>query len=370
MNPIRVLHFVSSTRVDSGVMSIIMNIYRNIDRERIQFDFLYFDNYDNTFESEINALGGVCYKISRPRLSKSFFNELKAFFNEKNMYSILHNHEVYMNVIIAPIAKRYGVKNVIVHSHTTKFSDKKINSIRNKILCLPIKKQADYYFACSKLAGRFLYGDDYINKGKVVILNNAIECDKFKYDKNKRLEIRKKLELDGKMVVGHVGRFNEQKNHMFLIDIFNQICKLKSNAHLILIGDGPLENKIKEKVKILDLQEKVTFLGRRNDISDLMQAMDVFILPSLYEGLPLVGVEAQAAGLPCFMADTITDEVNFCDTKFFNLKNDSSIIAKQVVESLENFNREDTTIYIRENGYNIHDEVDKLKELYLKLVKS
>ena len=111
MNPIRVLHFVSSTRVDSGVMSIIMNIYRNIDRERIQFDFLYFDNYDNTFESEINALGGVCYKISRPRLSKSFFKELKAFFNEKkNMYSILHNHEVYMNVIIAPIAKRYGVK--------------------------------------------------------------------------------------------------------------------------------------------------------------------------------------------------------------------------------------------------------------------
>ena len=120
----------------------------------------------------------------------------------------------------------------------------------------------------------------------------------------------------------------------------------------------------------LDLQEKVTFLGRRNDISDLMQAMDVFILPSLYEGLPLVGVEAQAAGLPCFMADTITDEVNFCNTKFFNLKNDSSIIAKQIVENVENFNREDTTIYIKENGYNIHDEVDKLKELYLKLVKS
>lgn len=365
---IRILHIVSSIRIESGVMSVIMNMYRNINRNNIQFDFLYFDEYDNSFEKEINELGGLCYKISRPNLSMEFKKELEHFFTvNSHKYIAIHNHEVYLNMLFSLIAKKYGIKNRIVHSHTTQYSDRKLSAIRNRILCIPLKVQKNYKFACSRAAAEFLYGIKSVKNNNVYILNNAIDIEKFTYDIIKRKEVRKSLKLEENLIIGHVGRFNEQKNHSFLIDIFYEITKVKTDARLLLIGSGPLENKIKEKVKRLNIQEQIIFLGRRSDISDLMQAMDVFLLPSLYEGLPVVGIEAQATGLPCFMSTEITDEVALCNTKLLNLNKGPIFWAKEILENIKEFKRDNVTEILIENNFEIRNESYRLEQFYLGL---
>ena len=364
----RVLHIVSGIYIESGVMAVIMNMYRNIDVEKIQFDFLYFDEREKTYEQEINKLGGMCYKISRPNLSIKSNKEIINFFKlNSKKYTIVHNHETYLNVLFKPIAQKYGIKNIIVHSHTTKYSDKKLSAIRNRILCMPLKIQTDYKFACSKAAAEFLYGKKSVKNNNVYVLNNAIDVGKFKYDITKRVEVRRNLKLEDNLIIGHVGRFNNQKNHRFLIEIFYEISKVRTDARLLLIGSGPLENDIKEKVKNLNLENRVIFLGRRNDISDLMQGMDVFLLPSLYEGLPVVGIEAQAAGLPCFMSTKITDEVVLCNTKQLDLCKGAKFWAGKIIEYINDFKRCDVTQILIENNFEIKNESNRLREFYLNL---
>lgn len=364
----KVLHIVSTIGIDSGVMSVIMNMYRNIDTTKVQFDFLYFDEYEKTYEEEIHKLGGCCYRINRPNLSISCKKEIENFFYENGTkYIAIHNHEVYLNIIFSRIAKKYGIKNIIVHSHTTKYSDKKLNSIRNKLLCIPLKFQNNYKFACSKAAGEFLYGKKSIEKNNVYILNNAIDTSKFIYSNIKREEMKKKLKLNDSLVIGHVGRFNEQKNHRFLIDIFLEISKLRDDAKLLLIGNGPLENEIVKKVSELKLNSKVMFLGRREDISDLMQCMDVFLLPSLYEGLPLVAVEAQTIGLPCVISTEITREVELCNTLFIDLSENSKIWAKKILKHIEYFNRKDESDKIKECGFDVDVVSKQIERFYLDL---
>lgn len=363
---IRILHLVSSLSIRSGVMSVIMNYYRNIDTDKIQFDFCYFVEREGTYESEINSMGGKVYKITRPSLSRSFRNELNDFFeSKKNTYRTLHIHEVYLTFLFAPIAKKNGIDNVITHSHSTMYSDKKLKALRNRMLCIGLKNHADYYYACSIAAGKFLYGKRTFDKGKVNVINNAIDCKKYKFDINTRTYMRQKLELEGYLVIGNIGRFMEQKNHTFLLDVFSLIKQKQVKAKLLLVGDGDLFQNVKDKVDKLNLNNDVIFLGRRNDIPDLLCAMDVFLLPSLFEGLPVVGVEAQASGLPIVISDTITEEVCLFNYKYLSLKKSPDYWAKEVLSIKKDEDRTLGYIKTKEKGFDITQEAKKLQEMYL-----
>ena len=254
---IRILHFVSIISINSGVMSFIMNYYRNINRENVQFDFLCWSKGDDRYIDEIKSLGGNVYYIPKPGLSKEYRKEIVEFFRSKSgVYSILHLHEVFLNMFIPPIARKYGIQHTIAHSHATMYSDKKLSALRNYILCLPIKKMVNHYFACSKDAGNLIYGKKYVNQGKVQIINNAIDCEKFQYNEDTRMKIRKDMKFEDMFVIGHVGRFHPQKNHMFLIEIFYEVLKQKHNSMLMLVGEGPLQEQVEAKIIEFDAESK------------------------------------------------------------------------------------------------------------------
>lgn len=284
-------------------------------------------------------------------------------------YDIIHLHSVNIGFMCYPSAKKYGVKNLISHSHATVYSDKPLNAIRNKILCKNLLKQANIYMACSKAAGEFLYGKQ--NMDKVVVLNNAIECEKFRFSNEVRCEYRKKLGLEQKFVIGNVGRFCEQKNQLFLIDIFVECLKLNPNSELILVGDGPMKEQVKNKVKELKISDKVQFLGTRNDIEKILSAIDVFVLPSLFEGLPVIGIEAQASGLPMIVSDTVTNELNLGNINFISLDTQPEEWAKKIINSCTiNVDRTDAYMHVADMKYEICNEAKRLQEIYLGLVTS
>lgn len=370
MDKIKVLHIVSTISRDSGVMGFIMNMYRNIDLSKVQFDFLYFDEIENkkVYRDEIISLGGHAKKIIKPNRIKNikeFKREFNSFLRD-NKYSIIHLHEVYLNSLIAKVAKKNKIDNIIVHSHTTQYSDNVIKAIRNKILCIPIKKNSTAYFACSKAAGRFLYGDKAVENDNVYIANNGIDCEKFIYNENIRNKLRDDLKINDKFVIGNIGRFAKQKNHEFLIDIFYEIKKYRENSILLLVGDGELKKSIKNKVDKLNLSNDVIFLEPREDINNILQVMDIFVLPSLYEGLPVVAIEAQASGLKCILSNKITNEVNIFNCEFIELDN------KRWINTILGFDRKikrkNTIEYIRNSGYDAKFEAKRLQKTYQKLI--
>ena len=307
---IRVLHFVSTLSRGSGVMSVIMNYYRHIDRDKVQFDFLHFIACEDSYMEEIRELGGKIYCIDKPGSSFQSIKQLNSFFRlHAGEYTWLHNHEVYLTFLLRPIAKRYGLEKFIVHCHATKYSDKTLNAVRNRILCLPIRFMKVERFACSEAAGKFLYGEKMLKAGNVFIMHNAIDCEKFRFRPEVRERLRKEMGLEGKFVIGHVGRFERQKNHEFLIEVFAECKKEIDSCILLLIGEGSLRAKIEKKVVEKGLENSILFLTKRNDMEYLYQVMDLFVLPSLYEGLPVACLEAQVSGLKCIVSRTVTDEL-------------------------------------------------------------
>lgn len=369
MSRIRILHFVSSLSKSSGVMSVIMNYYRYIDRDNVQFDFMFFKDIDNTYEEEIRNYGGRVYYISKPSLNKAFKQDLSKIL-KKDKYIALHIHEVYLTFLLAPIANKNGISNIITHSHTTMYSDKFISAVRNRLLCLGLKKQANHYFACSKAAGEFLYGRKSLNDDNVVVVNNAVDCQKFRFNQSVRDSTRRNLGLQNHIVIGHVGRFNEQKNHMFLIEIFATLKKKENKAKLILVGEGPLFEQVKERINQLNISKDVILLGKRNDVPDLLQAMDVFLLPSLFEGLPVVGVEAQVSGLPIVMSDNITEEIGLLNYKFISLNETAESWANKTLEMTINIDRDNAADTLISYGFDISIEAKKLEKIYFDMEKS
>lgn len=363
---VKILHVVSTLSIDSGVMGVIMNYYRNIDHKKVQFEFLYFIKAEKNHISEIESMGGECHYLKKP--SVGTINDYKTFFNNNaSKYKAVHLHEIYLNWFIFPMAKKNGIKFLISHSHATKFSDKPISAIRNRILCIPLKKQANIFFACSKAAGYNAYGKKMMESGKVKVVNNAINIGKYKFDDHVRTEIRNRYSLGDKLVIGHVGRFNEQKNHTFIIDIFNELKKREKRAKLLLVGDGPLMENTKSKVIKLGIANDVIFLGRRGDIPELLSAMDIFLLPSLFEGLPVVGVEAQASGLPIVFSETITREIGLFNYKYIDLDDSANIWAKEILNINLTKDRLDACYKVMKSGFDISQEAKKLEKIYLEM---
>ena len=294
---IRILQCVNDMH-RAGLETMLMNYYRNIDREKIQFDFLTHRPQRSDYDDEIESLGGKNYAPRLyPQNYPKYFKWMKQFFSEHPEYKIIHSHIDAMSYLPLKAAKKANIPIRIAHSHNTAI-DRDFKYLLKTYFRFKLPKVANYYCACGKEAGEFLFpGKEYM------YVPNAIEIDRFLFNENVRMKKRRELGIKDEIVIGHIGRMSYQKNHKYLIDVFAEILKKKNDSILLLIGVGEKLDDIKKYVEKLGLSEQVRFLGNRADVDELYQAMDVFVMPSLFEGLPVVGVEAQFSGLSCIFSD-------------------------------------------------------------------
>lgn len=357
---IRVLHIVTYMG-RGGLETMLMNYYRHIDRNKVQFDFLVHRDFEADYDTEIRELGGKIYHISRLIPWSHFYREkMKRFFREHSEYKIVHVHQDCLSSVALQCAKECGVPVRIAHSHNNA-QDKNLKYLVKLYYMKKIPNYATDLFACSNAAGTWMFGGESFQ-----VVHNAIDISKYKYSPTIAKKVRKQFNIENKIVIGHVGRFDPQKNHERLVDIFAECAKKNSDVILMLVGDGDRKKKIEDKVNKLGLGEKVIFTGVRSDVNELMQAMDVFVFPSLYEGLPVTLIEAQAAGLPCVISDYISEECIVTSNLVSIMKLSESAtgwgegILKKVEDGHRNIAEE-----IEKSGYDIKIAAKKLEKYYL-----
>lgn len=359
---IRVLQVVDHMGL-GGIQAFIMNVYRNIDRNKVQFDFLLHRYEGNSFREEINQLGGIIHYV--PARNQGVLKNrmaLDVFFKEHPEYKVVHQHESSLSYIEPLIAaKRNYVPIRIIHSHSTRMGNSLIHRILHRLNAKRIHRIATHYLACGKLAGEWLYGQSKV-KDKFIVVNNGIKLSNFEYNEDVRDKVRADLCLRNNIAFCHIGRFDTVKNHRFLIDVFNEIIKIVPNSILVLVGSGILMNEIKEKVNDLGLSNHVLFLGLRSDINQIVQGVDAVLLPSIYEGFPVTAIEAQAAGLPFFMSDTVSKEALIKSNSYALSLNDTAkqwaeFIIPRIVRQVDN-----SIMY--EKGFDIQNTIDSLYKIY------
>lgn len=306
--PIRVLHVLGNTNL-GGAESRIMDLYRHIDRSRVQFDFVVHAQEEGFFEKEIKELGGRVFRVPRFRMFNyfSYKRSWKRFFKAHHEFIFVQGHMTSTASIYLPLAKKAGIRTA-AHARSAGV-DKGIKGMLTRFLRRNLAKKADDLFTCSELAAISAYGEKAVRDGKTTFLPNAIDCSAFAFDQKMRDRIRESLSLQDAIVIGHVGRFHYAKNHEYLIRIFAALCEKTDRVQLILLGEGGLMDEARALCKELHVENNVHFLGNHQNIADYYQAMDFFLYPSRYEGMPGTIVEAQASGLPCLMSDTICREV-------------------------------------------------------------
>lgn len=364
---IRILHYVPGFE-QGGIESRLLDWYRNIDREEIQFELIKLtSDKENELIKEFELLGGKVYTLPRfsPQTFFSYRKELRKLFIENDFYDIAHCHSPTTGYFFLKEAKRSKVPVRILHSRTTRFNtESSFVPIRNVL-----KRLANYhatsYFSCSTEAAVWQFGEESLLNQKVTIINNGIESDKFIFNPQMRSKIRHELSLEDKFVVGHIGRFATAKNHMFLIDIFNEILKKQKNAILVLIGDGLTKEEVKKKVSNLNLTDKVLFLGGKDNVEDYFQGMDVFLFPSSFEGFGTVVIEAQAAGLRCVVSDGVPNAVDITDlVEHVPLSDSPKVWAEKVLHFSRKYNRRNTHTEIVNAGFDNNSTVNYLYNFY------
>lgn len=361
--PIRVLHILQRMEA-AGVQTLLMNLYRKIDRNKVQFDFLVHYKAEQFFDKEIEALGGKIYRFSVREDCNfpKYYRELNKFFKEHKEYKIVHGHMHTLGGIYLHVAKKNGVPVRIAHSHTsgTQKNAKQFIKIIMKHL---YAVDANVLFACSDAAGKYMFG-----KKKFEIINNAIIADNFIFSEAIREDKRRKLKIENKFVVGNVGRFAIEKNQRFVVEVFEKLSEICSDAVLLLIGEGSMQDDIKAMVDKKGLQDRVLFLGNRCDVAELYQVMDVFLMPSLFEGLGIVGVEAQAAGTPTVCTNTLPDEIKVSPL-IYRMDLDAPIDewVDMVLNAAENPQRHtNMKKYIVEANYDMDALAKKMEKFYLR----
>lgn len=364
---IRVLQIVPNMQA-GGLENFIMNIYKNIDRNKVQFDFIVHYKEQEYFDQEIEEMGGKIYRFSLRNDNNliKYVIELKAFYKAHPEYQIIHCHMSSIGFINFFIAKLCGIKVRIAHSHNSN-TEKTLKGFFKSIMVKPLKYISTDNFACSTEAGNFLY-----KKFPYKIVYNAIDIDKYRYNDEMRTKIRKEMKIEGKLVIGHIGRFELQKNHYYIIDIFAEVIKENPSAILLLAGDGKFKKKIEEYVEKLQLSQNVRFLGVIKNANELYQALDCFILPSFFEGLPVVGIEAQISGLKCIFSNTITKEVKISNlVEFLGIHLENIQQWKNSIIEPVNYDRNAIFEEIKDTQYNIKIMAKWLQEFYIsKLTRS
>lgn len=344
---------------------MLMNYYRQMDRSKIQFDFLVHRSERGHYDQEIMDLGGRIFRMPqiKPGNYSLYFKRLDQFFMDHPRYQVVHSHINENSSFVLKAAKKAGIACRITHSH---LSDLGIDiKLPFRLYArLAMKDNPSSYFACSKKAGEWLFGKRISSTGKVVVLNNAVDVKQFAFNSAIRDEIRAELAAEDRLVIGHIGRFNQQKNHDFLIDVFKAVHEREPSSLLVLAGEGHLQPLIEAKINRLGLSEHVRLLGVRNDVSNLLQGIDIFLFPSLFEGLPVVLVEAQAAGLSCVVSDTITSETDITGRlQFISLKQKADYWAEQIMSTPRE--HADTSDSLRIKGYDTTTMAQWLSDYYM-----
>lgn len=376
MKPIRVLH-VLTIMVRGGAETMVMNYYRKINRDLVQFDFLVHRQERSDFDDEIEQLGGVIHRL--PSISpKNYFNykrALNAFFDEHPEYKIVHCHINGLGHWVLKASKQKGVPVRIAHAHNAyepwfrklflKNADVKatIKTTIQAMLRYGVRKNASHNFACGEKAGKWLFGPNM--EEKPTIIHNAIDAELFRYDENAGKMVKKELQIENCKVIGHIGSFTEAKNHIFSLNVFKEVHTLDENTRLVFVGDGPFRKKIEQQISRLGLDGKVLLLGVRDDIPRLVQGFDLFLFPSLYEGLPVTLLEAQAGGLQIVLSENITREVAITNlTTYLPLDLPVDQWGETVKNKLE-YLRRDTYEEIVERNYDINQNAAELQKFYL-----
>ncbi|MBR0445889.1 MAG: glycosyltransferase family 1 protein [Oscillospiraceae bacterium] len=358
--PIRVLHVVTYMG-RGGLETMIMNYYRHIDRSKVQFDFLVHRDFRADYDDEIESLGGRIYRI--PRLvpwSRSYRKILEQFFCVHPEYKIVHVHQDCLSSVALKIAQKCGIPVRIAHSHSAS-QDKNLKYLLKLYYKRSIPTYATQLFACGEEAGRWMFGG-----APYRVVNNAINTNLYAYDPQRTCEIRTALKIShDTFVIGHVGRFDAVKNHTFLLDVFAEVNQQDPNSVLLLVGDGNLRPEMEKKAADLGIANRVIFTGIRSDVPDLMQAMDCFAFPSIYEGIPVTLIEAQAAGIPCLVSDGVPAE---CDKtgliKRLPLAAGVAGWAEMLMKTGQ-LSRQNTAEQIVRAGYDIDANARWLQEFYL-----
>ena len=365
---IRILHSVSNMD-RAGIETMLMNYYRYMDRTKIQFDFLCNKKKPGAYDDEIKALGGRIYHTPglNPAKYPQYLKFMKNLFREHPEYRIVEAHNGALGVYALHGAKVCGIPVRIFHAHgATITRDWKFPI---KIVCkalLPLNMNQN--FTCGIAAAKCYFGSKNVDAGRYILIPNAIDLERFVFNSETRSQIREAYGLVGKHVIGHVGRFMAQKNHAFVLRVFAVYKKQDPLAHLVLLGDGELMDEMKSLAAKLDITDSVSFMGVVSNVNEWYQAFDAFVLPSIWEGLPVVGVEAQAADLPCIFSKSVTDEIGILEkTQFVDLEDSVDAWTDALSKSLQSMERKDVRAAIASHGYDIRTEAVKLQERYLKL---
>ena len=362
---IRVLQIVTHMN-RGGLETMIMNYYRHINREKIQFDFLTHREYDGDYGEEIMLMGGNIYHISKLNpFSLSYLKELKTFFLEHKEYEIIHVHQDCMSGIILKVAEECKIPVRIAHCHSSgqDFNLKYFIKLYYKRY---ISKYATKLYSCGRKSGNWMFGKN----SNFTVLPNAIMSNEYSYSHDKAIAVRRKLGIkNDDIVIGHVGRFCQVKNHSYLVKIVKVLCDKSSKYKLLLVGQGELMDEVKKQVKSEKIEDNVIFLGLRNDVSDILQAMDVFVFPSIYEGLPVSMIEAQAAGLKCIISDGVPIECDITgNVSQMSLECSPEEWADTIASSVH-YERVDMHEKIANAGFDIVDNSLTLEEFYKNCLK-
>ncbi len=368
----KILQVMSNCATGSGVAQVVMRYYQHL-HETVTFDFLMFDRFESNFEDEIESYGGKCYYVSRPSVLKiaRFIQEVYEFFDlHGREYGAIELHDLWLNPIILRIAKEKGVKIRIAHSHTTQYAESTLSKLRNKFLYKTLPLYSNVFFSCSQDAGIFAFGKNIVNNKNFFVINNAINISHYIYSEENRAVIRHEFNIKtDDFVVGHVGRFSPPKNHIFLIQIFDELCKKRPNAKLLLVGTGNGISEIKNLCRELSIEDKVIFAGSRNDVGTIMSVLDVFCFPSVFEGLGNVLIEAQANGIACLASDVVPAEAAILPSyRTLSLSCKASEWALTLSQMTSERTLDDFA-KVTAAGFNIEEEAKRVERIYSRIIQ-
>lgn len=366
-NPIRVLHVLGTVNL-GGAESRIMELYRCIDRSKVQFDFLVHTTEQGHYSKEIQELGGRIYSLPRFKVINlaEYKKAIRQFFKEHKEFAAVQGHMTSTASIYLPIAKKENPSIITIAHARSAGVDKGIKGYVTKLLRSSLKYKTDYCFTCSEEAGIAVFGKKWVKKGRVWTIPNAIDVNRFQYNEAVRKAVREELAIQDKFVIGHVGRFGFMKNHTYLVDIFAELCRNREDMALVLIGKGEEEARIREKLHALEIEDKVIFLGNRFDVERYYQAFDYFVFPSVFEGLPGSVVEAQAAGLHCLVSDRVTGEVVLTDlVSCRSIEEEPKLWAEEILKNAkEALVRSDMREAIAKKGFDVNTQAERMEKFY------
>jgi len=367
----RILYVVGGRFSRGGIESFIMNYYRHMNRSKIQIDFIVHGYGKGAYDDEIESLGGRIYHV--PIKTKNPIKNVRMLYGicKSGRYQIIHAHMDAMSYVPLKIAKKCGIAVRIAHSHNTEhLTNNRIKIILNEYARKKLPLVVTHYYACSKMAGIWLFGEK--NVDKIQIVSNAIDIDRFRYDKHMRKTVRDRMGIDDSdIIIGHVGRYEYQKNHEYLIEVFNRLHKVSDRYKLMLIGDGSLKEAVKEKVRNDSLSDFVIFVDACGNVNEYYNAFDLFCMPSYFEGLSVVMIEAQCNGLQCITSDTTSVESNVTgNVQFLPISQEAIDVWVNKILGADLSRDSDAVQKIIGGGYSICDAAVKLQEKYLQLIKN